>query len=171
MLLSFKNVLIAISVLINLYWFSTLSIFQKEEEPWFLSIYTTDDIIHVYNNKIEFESDSTQTEFFENWEEVQDRVEELTSNASVITGYQEDLKYNIQQGYISLEIHPALTDKGDIIKKIGSIHMHYYGPNWALNPRVDTSFLIESFYHIDEFNAEYDEDLTRTYKMYVARKY
>lgn len=173
MLRSFKNILIVISVLINVYWFSTLSFFQEKKEPQILSIYTTDDIFHVNitDGIIEFESDSTLTESFDSFGQLQNRVEELTSNASVLTGYHDDLKYNIQQGYVSLEIHPALTDKGDIKKEIGAIHMYYYGPNWALNPRVDTSFLIESFYHIDEYNAEYDEDLTRTYKMYVAHKY
>jgi hypothetical protein len=80
-----KTVLIVISILINVYWFTTLSIFQEELPPWSLSIYTNNSIIHVYNSKIEIESDSTEVEFFSSWDEVKDRVEELTAEAAGVT--------------------------------------------------------------------------------------
>jgi hypothetical protein len=144
---------------------------DNEREPEILSIYTNQDIIYVdiTNDMIRYES-SEKLECFENFEELNKRVEELTAESSVISGYVEDLRYQIEEGYITITIHPQIQKDGSVTSPVGKLDINYSGPNWAINPEVDTSFTIATLKGVDEFDSEYDECLSCSYTTYVAYK-
>jgi hypothetical protein len=63
------------------------------------SVYTTEDIIHVVDETIFFESSDTMF-FFKSDLEQYTFLEKLTAKASTVEGYAGDLDYNIRNGYI-----------------------------------------------------------------------
>lgn len=162
----------------NLIWkslfFGTLAVLilvliapDNQREPEVLTIYTANgDIVYadVVNHIITYES-SDKKEFFEGFEELNARIEDLTAESSVISGYAEDLRYNISQDYITLEIVPELDKNGKVISPIGKVKMLYEGPNWSINPEVDTTFEISTFKYNEEYDIKFDE-FDGYYKMY-----
>jgi hypothetical protein len=167
----------------NLIWkslfFGTLAVLilvliapDNQREPEVLTIYTANgDIVYadVINHIITYES-SDKKDFCEGFEEFNTKIQELTAESSVISGYAEDLRYQIEEGYITITIHPQIQKDGSVISPVGKLDINYSGPNWAINPEVDTSFTIATLNGVDEFDSEYDECLSCTYTTYVAYK-
>jgi len=145
-----------------------LIVMNKQDEK-VLSIYTAQgDIVYVnlLTNDITYESKDT-IESFNSFEGLNERIEELTAESSVISGYAEDLRYNIEEENITLEVTPLINENGKVISPVGEVKMIYQGPNWGINPEQDTTFTISTLKYSEERNITFDE-FDNIYHMYTC---
>ena len=108
-----------------------------------MSIYIPGDIAHIYfaYNEVYFENGSDPLEFTTR-EAMYDYIAEITAHSSCIIGYQNDLDYNIRNGYIyARTVYNDDEQYTDLI---------YDGPNWTVDASRDTTYLISTFNKIDK---------------------
>ena len=116
------------------------------------SVYTSEDIIHVVNNSIFFESSDTSFTFTTD-EEQYEFLENLTAHSSTIHGYQYDLDYIIRNGYIfARTVYNDDEQYTDLV---------YNGPSWIDNTK-DTTYVVSTFNIVEQIynpitkSIEYD---------------
>ena len=158
-----KNLLLFLSVAVNGYFF----IFA----PKVLRVHTPSDILYVdaKKNQVTFEGNSDTLDF-KSFQDMEKYVKDFTLEASAPSGYARDIRWQSMQGYITTEVHPAVTEDGKVISPVGTINLIYSGPNWGHDEMKDTTFVITTFNSVEARKAEYDECLECTYDMYVGYK-
>lgn len=156
-----KSLFLFLSIAVNGYFFFVA--------PKVLGVYTSSEILYVdvQKNRITFEG-RADTLNFNSFKELNEYVEDFTADASAPSGYANDIRWQANQGYLTAEIHPALTEDGKVTSPVGCVNVIYSGPNWSHGADSDTTFVLTSFNRVDSYNAEYDECLSCTYEMYVA---
>ena len=108
-----------------------------------MSIHIPGDIAHIYfaYNEVYFENGGDPLEF-RSREDMYDYIEDMTAYTSCIIGYQNDLDYNIRNGYIyARTVYNDNEQYTDLI---------YDGPNWTVDANRDTTYLISTFNKIDK---------------------
>jgi len=157
-----RSALLFLSVIANGYFLSTEKV---------LSIYTPSQILYVDvdKNQITFEG-IADTVNFDSFEDMNYWVEDYTANSSAPSGYDNDLQWMSENGYITAQVEPCIAPNGDLISPVGTVKLYYNGANWAHNAMQDTSFMMVDFPNVAAFDAEYDECLECTYTVYVASK-
>ena len=104
------------------------------------SVYTSEDIIHIVNDSIYFESSDTLFTFTTD-EEQYEFLENLTAHSSTIHGYQYDLDYIIRNGYLfARTIYNDDEQYTDLV---------YNGPTWADNTK-DTTYVVSTFNNVEK---------------------
>ena len=115
------------------------SLFNEETEAIQQTLYFTDDIYYInYNNK------SISTKMGEQWEfssteELVSFIENKSVHDSNIIGYQQDIDYLAEQGYIYVT---AINNS--------HIELNYHGPRYGENAELDTMYTITRFFYKEE---------------------
>lgn len=105
------------------------------------SVYTPEDIIHVVDDRIFFESSDTMF-YFDSDMEQYIFLENLTVHSSNIIGYTADLDNMIRDGYVYCKtVNNEDEQYTDII---------YKGPIWTGDMKKDTSYIISTFNHVEK---------------------
>ncbi len=100
--------------------------------------YLCNDIAHIDLDKLQisFEVDTVIYKY-DNKQEIYDFIEKSSAYNSTVLGYQNDINYLIENGYISVNTVYNEDEKYS--------EMLYDGPNWTIDAGRDTSYLIATF--------------------------
>lgn len=115
------------------------SLFNEETETIQQTLYFKDDIYYVnYDNR------SISTEMGKYWEfssteELVSFIENKSVYDSNIIGYQQDIDYLAEQGYIYVT---AINNS--------HIELNYHGPRYGENAELDTMYTITRFFYKEE---------------------
>jgi len=118
----------------------------KNNDSCIYSIYIPSDIIHINDCTLVVSFEVADTSYtFDSKAELNNYIEVVTAHASSVFGYQQDLQYQINSGYI--------ISRSVINEDESYTEMIYTGPNWTVDATKDTSFILATF---DSLEKIYD---------------
>ncbi len=139
-MINFSYVILCVS-------FSLLVFFKPNQEPRqnikaavvsdmdSLYINTSGDGLYILGDTIFFESGSEEPKVFCNKNEMKNFIDEYTAYYSTPLGYQHDLQWQIENGYVHIKLYVS----DDPTDEQGA-ELIYNGPNWTIDGTKDTTY-------------------------------